>query len=214
MTTAVKICGITRIEDALAAAHAGAHAIGLVFYGPSPRYVDVDQAAAIVRALPPFVTPVGLFVDATADEVREVCSRTGVQLIQFHGTESPEFCAQFARPYMKAVRVRAGVDLLQYARDFHGAHALLLDAYQEGLHGGTGATFDWALIPPSLPLPVVLSGGLNPDNVREAVRRVKPWAVDVSSGVEALNGIKDPAKIAAFISGVQDVDRCEGVSGL
>ncbi len=210
----MKICGITRTEDALHAAHAGAHAIGLVFYRPSPRYVDIDTAAAIVRALPPFVTPVGLFVDATADEVRDVSSRTGVQLIQFHGTESPEFCAEFARPYMKAVRVRPGIDLLQYARDFHGAHALLLDAYQEGLHGGTGATFDWALIPPSLPLPVVLSGGLNPDNVREAVRRVKPWAVDVSSGVEALKGIKDPAKIAAFISGVQDVDRCEGVSGV
>ena len=214
MTTAVKICGVTRIEDALSAAHSGAHAIGLVFYRPSPRYVGVEQAAAIVRALPPFVTPVGLFVDATADEVRDVSSRVGVQLIQFHGAESPEFCAQFSLPYMKAVRVRPEVDLLQYARDFHGAHALLLDAYREGLHGGTGATFDWALIPPSLPLPVVLSGGLNPDNVREAVRRVKPWAVDVSSGVEALKGIKDPAKIAAFISGVHDVDRCEGVSGV
>lgn len=210
MSTAVKICGITRIDDALAAAHSGAHAIGLVFYKPSPRYVDPDRAAEIVRALPPFVTPVGLFVDASAEEVRTISARAGVQLIQFHGDESPGFCAQFGLPYMKAIRVRPGVDLLQYASDFHGAHALLLDAWQEGLHGGTGAMFDWALIPPSLPLPVVLSGGLNPDNVREAVRRVKPWAVDVSSGVEARKGIKDPAKIAAFISGVRDVDRREG----
>jgi phosphoribosylanthranilate isomerase len=210
MRTAVKICGITRIEDALAAAHSGAHAIGLVFYKPSPRYVEPARAAEIVRALPPFVTPVGLFVDAGADEVRSTCAHAGIQLIQFHGGESPAFCAQLGLPYMKAVRVRPGVDLLQYARDFHGAHALLLDAWQEGLHGGTGATFDWALIPPSLPLPVVLSGGLNPDNVREAVLRVRPWAVDVSSGVESRKGIKDAAKIAAFISGVRDVDRCEG----
>ena len=214
MSTAVKICGVTRIEDALAAAHCGAHAIGLVFYRPSPRYVDVDKAAAIVRALPPFVTPVGLFVDAPAEEVRSISARAGVQLIQFHGSEPPDFCAQFGLPYMRAVRVRPEVDLLQYARDFHGAQALLLDAYHEGLQGGTGATFDWALIPPSLPLAVVLSGGLNPDNVREAVRRVKPWAVDVSSGVEASKGIKDAAKIAAFISGVRDVDRCEGPGGV
>jgi phosphoribosylanthranilate isomerase len=202
----VKICGVTRVEDALAAAHQGAHAIGLVFYRPSPRYVAPDAAARIVRALPPFVTPVGLFVDASGDEVRETVERAGIRLIQFHGSETPRFCAAAGMPYMKAVRVRPGVDLLQYARDFESAQALLLDAYQEGLHGGTGATFDWALIPPSLPLPIVLSGGLNPDNVREAVRAVKPWAVDVSSGVEASKGIKDEAKIAAFIQGVRDVD--------
>jgi phosphoribosylanthranilate isomerase len=153
------------------------------------------------------VTPVGLFVDADAAEVEAVCDRVGIQLIQFHGAESPAFCDQFDLPYMKAVRVRPEVDLLQYARDFDGAQALLLDAYQEGLHGGTGATFDWALIPPSLPLPIVLSGGLNPDNVSDAVRRVQPWAVDVSSGVESSKGIKDAAKIAAFISGVRNVDR-------
>ena len=207
MRTAVKICGVTRTEDALAAAHLGAHAIGLVFYAPSPRYIAPDAAARIVRELPPFVTPVGLFVDASEDEVRDITSRVGIQLIQFHGSETPEFCARFAMPWMKAVRVRPGVDLLQYARDFHGAQALLLDAWQEGLHGGTGATFDWALIPPSLPLPVVLSGGLNPDNVAAAVRAVRPWAVDVSSGVEASKGIKDADKIAAFISGVRDVER-------
>ena len=206
MTTAVKICGVTRAEDALAAAHHGAHAIGLVFYAPSPRYIEPDAAASIVRALPPFVTPVGLFVDADEAQVRDITRRAGIQLIQFHGSETPEFCARFGLPWMRAVRVRPGVDLLQYARDFHGARALLLDAYQEGLHGGTGATFDWALIPPSLPVPIVLSGGLNPDNVSAAVRAVKPWAVDVSSGVEASKGIKDANKIAAFISGVRDVD--------
>lgn len=206
MRTAVKICGVTRVEDAVNAAQHGAHAIGLVFYKPSPRYVAPDAAARIVRALPPFVTPVGLFVDAAQDEVREISDTAGIQLIQFHGSEKPDFCSRFGVPYMKAVRVRPGVDLLQYARDFESAQALLLDAFQEGLHGGTGATFDWALIPPSLPLPIVLSGGLNPDNVREAVRAVKPWAVDVSSGVEASKGIKDEAKIAAFIQGVRDVD--------
>jgi phosphoribosylanthranilate isomerase len=206
VSTAVKICGVTREEDALTAARCGAHAIGLVFYRASPRYVEPQVAAAIVRALPPFVTPVGLFVNAQADEVRSIASEVGVQLLQFHGSETPGFCLQFDMPYLKAVRVRPGVDLLQYARDFHGAKGLLLDAYDASLHGGTGATFDWALIPPSLPLPIVLSGGLSPENVGEAIRRVKPAAVDVSSGVEASKGIKDPAKIAAFISGVRNAD--------
>lgn len=203
---AVKICGVTRIEDALVAARSGAHAVGLVFYAPSPRYVDPDTAAAIVRALPPFVTPVGLFVDAVQDEVRAVIERTKIQLLQFHGAETPEFCARFELPYMKAVRVRPEVDLLQYARDFADAKALLLDAYQEGLHGGTGSRFDWNLIPPGLPLPIVLSGGLTPENVTEAVRRVRPCAVDVSSGVEAQKGIKDAQKIAAFVKGVRNAD--------
>lgn len=207
MSTAVKICGITRMEDGLAAAHAGAHAIGLVFYQPSPRYIEPTAAASIVRALPPFVTPVGLFVDATEDEVRAVCSKVGVQLLQFHGAEPPEFCEQFGLPYIKAIRVRPGVDLLQYAGDFHRARALVLDAFQDGLHGGTGATFDWTLVPSSLPLPIVLSGGLTVDNVGAAVAQVHPWAVDVSSGVEISKGIKDAAKIAAFISGVRDAER-------
>jgi len=204
--TAVKICGVTRIEDALVAADYGAHAIGLVFYRPSPRYIDPAKAADIVRALPPFVTPVGLFVDADEDEVREVAARSGVRLLQFHGAESAEYCARFTLPYMKAVRVRPGVDLLQYAHDFAGAKALLLDAFQEGLYGGTGAVFDWSLIPPALPLPVVLSGGLTPETVSDAIRRVRPCAVDVSSGVEAGKGIKDAAKIAAFIEGVRDAE--------
>ena len=206
MTTAVKICGITRVEDALAAARLGAAAVGLVFYRPSPRYIEPDAAAQIVRALPPFVTPVGLFVDAPEDEVRTVAARSHVQLLQFHGGETPAYCGRFELPHMKAVRVRPGVDLLQYARDFHQAKALLLDAFQEGLHGGTGAVFDWSLIPQTLPVPVVLSGGLTPENVRDAIRLVKPFAVDVSSGVEVRKGIKDAQRIAAFMRGVRDAD--------
>lgn len=206
MATAVKICGITRVEDGLAAAHGGAHAIGLVFYKPSPRCVTPAQAAAIVRALPPFVTTVGLFVDAPAQEVRAVLARAPLELLQFHGAEPPDYCRQFGLPYMKAVRVRQGVDLLQYASDYGDAKALLLDAYVDGTHGGTGRVFDWNLIPRQLPLPIVLSGGLDPGNVADAVRRVRPWAVDVSSGVEAAKGIKDAAKIAAFITGVRNAD--------
>lgn len=206
MATAVKICGITRVEDALAAARCGAHAIGFVFHQPSPRYVAPDLAGAIIRALPPFVTTVALFVDAQAQQVRAALSQAPVSLLQFHGVETPEYCRQFGLPYMKAVRVRAGVDLLQYASDYRDAKALLLDAFVDGVHGGTGATFDWNLIPQGIPLPVVLSGGLDSANVTEAIRRVRPWAVDVSSGVEAGKGIKDAAKIAAFISGVRNAD--------
>lgn len=206
MATAVKICGITRIEDALAAAHAGAHAVGLVFYGPSPRCVTPAQAAGIIRALPPFVTTVGLFVDSSAQEVQATLSRAPVSLLQFHGAEAPDFCRQFGLPYMKAARVRKGVNLLQYASDYSDAKALLLDAYVDGTHGGTGSAFDWNLIPQELPLPIVLSGGLDPDNVADAVRRVRPWAVDVSSGVEMAKGIKDAAKIVAFITGVRNAD--------
>jgi phosphoribosylanthranilate isomerase len=206
MATAVKVCGITRPEDALAAARAGAHAIGLVFYAPSPRHVTPARAAEIIRVLPPFVTTVGLFVDASAEEVRSTLAETPVVLLQFHGSETPEFCRQFKRPYVKAVRVKPGVDLLQYARDFYDAKALLLDAYVEGLHGGSGAAFDWSLIPRGLPLPVILSGGLTPENVMDAVRRVRPSAVDVSSGVESAKGIKDAQKIAAFIKGARSGD--------
>lgn len=206
MPTAVKICGVARIEDAVTAAQCGAHAIGLVFYRPSPRYVAPSLAGEIIRALPPFVTAVGLFVDATAQEVRETLAAAPVGLLQFHGAESPAFCRQFGLPYMKAVRVRAGADLLQYAHDYHDAKALLLDAFVEGTHGGTGQSFDWSLIPRALPLPIVLSGGLDAGNVAQAIQQVRPWAVDVSSGVEAAPGIKDAAKIAAFISGVRNAD--------
>jgi phosphoribosylanthranilate isomerase len=209
--TRVKICGITRVEDALASAHSGADAIGLVFYQRSPRHVGIELAAQLTAALPPFVSVVGLFVNADAALVREVLARVPVDLLQFHGDESPEYCAQFGKPYLKAIRVRAGVDLLQCASDFRGARGLLLDAHVEGLPGGTGTAFDWALIPKRLPLPVILSGGLDAANVAAAIRQVRPYAVDVSSGVEtggveASKGIKDAAKIAAFINEVNNID--------
>lgn len=204
--TRVKICGITRVEDALAAAQAGADAIGLVFYERSPRRVSIAQAAQLAAALPPFITSVGLFVDAEAALVREVLAHVPLDLLQFHGDEPPEYCAQFAKPYIKAIRVKAGVDLLQCASDFHGAKGLLLDAHVEGVPGGTGATFDWTLIPRRLPLPVILSGGLDAENVAAAIERVRPYAVDVSSGVEASKGIKDAAKIARFIQEVKRID--------
>lgn len=206
--TAIKICGITREEDALTAARSGAHAIGLVFYAKSPRHVTPQRAAELMRALPPFVTRVGLFVDASADEVKQTLDTARVDLLQFHGDETPEYCREVSArcgvPYLKAVRVRAGLDLLQYAHDYPDAKALLLDAYVEGTNGGTGATFDWALIPQNLPLPVVLSGGLTPENVTSAIRAVQPWAVDVSSGVESSKGIKSAEKIAAFVTGVRN----------
>jgi phosphoribosylanthranilate isomerase len=204
--TRVKICGITRTEDALAAARQGAHAIGLVFYGRSPRHVGIAQAAQLAAALPPFITAVGLFVDAEPAFVREVLAAVPLGLLQFHGDESPEYCAQFNRPYIKAIRVKAGVDLLQCAARFSTAGALLLDAYVAGVPGGTGATFDWGLIPRQLPLPVILSGGLDAENVAAAIEQVRPYAVDVSSGVEAARGIKDAAKIAAFINEVNNID--------
>ena len=204
--TRIKICGITRIEDGLAAAEAGADAIGLVFYDKSPRNVDLVQARTIVEALPPFVSTVALFVDPTASEVEAVIDVVRTDLLQFHGEEFPEFCAGFKRPFLKAVRVRPGLDLIQYAARFAEARGLLLDAYVEGEAGGTGHRFDWSLIPKDLPKPVVLAGGLEPGNVAQAVRAVQPWAVDVSSGVEASKGIKDAAKIAAFVEEVKRVD--------
>lgn len=204
--TRVKICGITRNEDALACAQAGADAIGLVFYPPSPRYVEVARAAAIARALPPFVSTVGLFVNPTAEQVEAVLRELHLDLLQFHGDEAPEFCRRFGVPYLKALRVKARVDLVQYALRYQDAKGLLLDAYVEGTPGGTGQAFDWGLIPAELPLPVVLSGGLEAANVAQAIKRVRPWAVDVSSGVEAAKGIKDAAKIAAFIGGVRSAE--------
>jgi phosphoribosylanthranilate isomerase len=204
--TRIKICGITREQDLHAAAGSGADAIGLVFYEKSPRHVDVQQAARLARAAPPFVTVVGLFVDASAETVREVLGQVALDVLQFHGEESPEFCGQFGRPWLKAIRVRAGVNLVECASRYAGAQGLLLDAWVEGMQGGTGESFDWALIPHDLPLPVILSGGLHAGNVAAAIRQVRPYAVDVSSGVEAAKGIKDAAKVAAFIKEVKDVD--------
>ncbi len=204
--TRIKICGITRVDDAHAAAYGGADAIGLVFHEKSPRYVTVQQAARLARALPPFVTVVGLFVDVSADYVRAVLEEVPLDLLQFHGEETPDFCASFGRPYIKAIRVRAGVDLVHCASAYASAQGLLLDAWVEGVPGGTGHAFDWGLIPHDLPLPVILSGGLNPGNVQEAIRAVRPYAVDVSSGVEESKGIKDAAKIARFIQEVKRID--------
>ena len=204
--TRIKICGLTRRQDVLTVSASGADAIGLVFYDKSPRHVTIEQAAQLAAAIPPFVTLVGLFVNPSADEVREVLRHVPLDVLQFHGEEEPTFCAQFARPYLKAVRVKPGVDLVQCAARYKGAQALLLDAFVEGVHGGTGESFDWALIPQDLPLPVILSGGLHAGNVAEAIRQVRPYAVDVSSGVELAKGIKDAAKVAAFINEVNSVE--------
>ena len=195
----VKLCGITRVEDALAAAAAGADAIGLVFYAGSPRAVGVEQARAIIAALPPFVTTVGLFVDAGRDELAHILASVPLDLLQFHGDESAEQCEGFGRPYIKALRVRAGDDIVARVADYPGAQGILLDTYVEGVPGGTGEAFDWSLIPQGLSKPLILAGGLRPGNVAAAVAQVRPYAVDVSGGVEASKGIKDAQKVGAFI---------------
>jgi len=204
MRTRVKICGITRIEDALEAVKQGADAIGLVFYPPSPRHVTPELAAEIVKKIPAFVSVVGLFVDADPAEIERTLTMVHLDVLQFHGAETPAQCRQFSKPYMKAVRVKTDTNLVQYAADYADAKALLLDAFAEGVPGGTGQVFDWTLIPQNLALPVVLAGGLNAENVGQAISHVKPYAVDVSGGVEASKGIKDAAKIAAFMRGVSN----------
>ncbi|KAF0843821.1 phosphoribosylanthranilate isomerase [Methylovorus glucosotrophus] len=204
MRTRVKICGITREEDALTAVRHGADAVGLVFVEASPRHVSIAQAQAAIRSLPPFIAVVGLFVDAEPSFIEQVLKEVRLDMLQFHGDESPEECQRYARPYMKAIRVRPDTNLLQYALDYPRASALLLDAHVEGVAGGTGQRFDWSLIPADLPMPIVLAGGLNADNVAEAIKQVRPYAVDVSGGVESQKGIKDAGKIAAFMRGVTD----------
>lgn len=206
MPTRIKICGITRIADALYAAELGADAIGLIFYEGSPRHVTADQAAAIAGALPPFVTTVGLFVNPSAEAVRAVLDEVPLDLLQFHGAEEPAFCESFERPYIKAIAAAPGIDLLQSGTVFEQARGILIDAYVPGAHGGTGVTADWTSIPRPFPKPIVLAGGLHPGNVAEAVRAVRPWAVDVSSGVEAAKGVKDHDKMTAFVRGVRDAD--------
>jgi phosphoribosylanthranilate isomerase len=206
MRTRIKICGITRPEDGCAAATLGADAIGLVFWKPSTRAIAPDAARTISRALPPFVSRVALFVDPEPGYVDEVLAACRPDLLQFHGDETAAFCRQFGVPYIKAARVRPGLDLLEWLATYDDATGWLLDAWHEALPGGTGETFNWSLIPPQLARPVILSGGLTPANVGAAIRAVRPWAVDVSSGVEAAKGIKDAARIAAFISGVRNAD--------
>ncbi|MFQ5488504.1 MAG: phosphoribosylanthranilate isomerase [Gammaproteobacteria bacterium] len=202
----IKICGITRPEDGLAAARLGADAIGLVFYPASPRHVDIEQARAIVRALPPFVTVVALFVDAGEAQIRPVLDQVPVSLLQFHGDEAPEDCHRYGRPYIKALRMAPNVDVAACAVRYGDAAGLLLDSYQPGQPGGTGHSFDWARVPAGVAKPLILAGGLTPDNVAEAVATVRPYAVDVSGGVESRKGIKDAAKMADFIARVRAVE--------
>ncbi|MFN3416015.1 MAG: phosphoribosylanthranilate isomerase [Caldimonas sp.] len=203
--TRIKICGLTREADVEAAVAAGADAIGLVFYAGSPRHVSLEQAVTLVRCLPPFVTPVGLFVNAATDEVRRACEAIPQLVLQFHGDEAPHDCEALGRPYLRAARMVPGFDLLHFAQRFATAQAVLLDAHVEG-YGGGGKVFDWSLIPSGVPCPVVLSGGLNPANVTDGVLQVRPWAVDVSSGVESAKGIKDAAAMRRFCEAVREAD--------
>lgn len=208
LRTRVKICGITRVEDALNAVLAGADAIGLVFYDQSPRCVSTAQAQAIVAAMPPFISVVGLFVNATMAEIQSVLANVRLTIIQFHGDESPldceRICKEINLPFYKAIRVKPESNLLQYAIDYKTAKALLLDTFSEQAYGGTGHVFDWNLIPKNMTKPVILAGGLVPENVANAINQVRPYAVDVSGGVEIAKGIKDFDKIAAFMQAVNE----------
>jgi phosphoribosylanthranilate isomerase len=202
--TRAKICGITRVEDAVSAVLAGADAIGLVFYALSPRCVSIEQAQKIVAAIPPFVSVVGLFVNAPSAEIESILSQVKLDILQFHGDETAAECEQIKMPYYKAIRVKADTNLLQYEVEFSRAKALLLDAHSDVAFGGTGQTFDWNLIPQSLTKPIILAGGLTVENVEKAIQQVRPYAVDVSGGVELTKGIKDVAKIAAFMQAVKE----------
>ncbi|ETI62064.1 phosphoribosylanthranilate isomerase [Marinomonas profundimaris] len=203
MTCRVKICGITNHEDAQMACRYGADALGFVFYEKSPRYITPETANSIVASLPPFVTPVALFVDANSDVIDSVIKGSSRWMIQFHGTESESECVSYQRPYMKALRIKKGDDVAALVSGFLSATAILLDAYKAGVPGGTGEVFDWSLIPGELPKPVVLAGGLTPENIKEAIKQVAPYAVDVSGGVELSKGIKSEPKVQEFISGAK-----------
>lgn len=204
--TRVKICGLTGESDLAAAVEVGADAVGLVFYAPSPRAVEIGQARGMLTALPAFASSVGLFVDADPDFVRSVLASVPLDLLQFHGDEPPEFCAAFHRPWIKAVRMRPGTNLRVLVERYRGASGLLLDTYDPGAAGGTGRRFDWDLVPAWLAPQIILAGGLRADNVADAIRHVGPYAVDVSGGVESTKGVKDRAKMEAFLQGVKDGD--------
>jgi phosphoribosylanthranilate isomerase len=206
MRTRVKICGITSVGDGRAAARHGADAIGLIFYPPSPRLVTLERAREIAAGLPAFVARVAVFVNPAAADVEAAIRACRPDLLQFHGEESADFCRSFGVPYLRALRVRPGVDLLESLSLFGDAAGWLLDAYRQELYGGTGEAFDWGLIPRELARPLILSGGLDAENVGAAIRRVRPWAVDVSSGVEAAKGVKDERRIAAFMEAVRNAD--------
>jgi phosphoribosylanthranilate isomerase len=203
--TRIKICGLTREADVDAAVQAGADAVGFVLYAKSPRHVSVERAAVLADRLPPFVTPVGLFVNASAAEIESAVQAIRPLLLQFHGDETPADCRAPRRPYLRAARMTAELDLLDFATRYADAQALLLDAHVEG-YGGGGKVFDWSLIPRNMPRPVVLSGGLHAGNVIEGILQLRPWAVDVSSGVESAKGIKDPAAIGRFCEAVREAD--------
>ena len=205
--TRIKICGITRPEDAKAVVDAGADAIGLVFYPPSPRAVSIQQAQEVVADVPAFVTVTALFVNPSVEEVQSVLDGVRIDLIQFHGDEDDDFCRQFGHPYIKALRVRQASDVVALCLRFPSALAVLLDSYKPGVPGGTGETFDWSLVPATPPKPIILAGGLDPDNVNHAIDVVRPYAVDVSGGVEAAKGIKDHGKITKFVNEVYRVDQ-------
>lgn len=203
MRTRVKICGITNVADALNAIEYGADAIGLVFYAPSPRFVTIEQAQEIIAAIPLFVSVVGLFVNAPAAEIEAVLSRVRIDVLQFHGDENAAECERIKLPYLKAIRVKNDTNLLQCEVEFSSAKALLLDTYSEDAFGGTGHVFNWELIPKNMSKPIILAGGLNPENVADAIKQVQPYAVDVSGGVEASKGVKDEEKIAAFMQAIK-----------
>lgn len=205
MRTRIKICGITRSEDALRATQLGVDAIGLVFYEKSPRAIDIDKAKQIIAQLPPFVTVVGLFVDPSPRQVAAVLHRVPLDILQFHGDEAPGECNCYNKPYIKAIRMRGGVDLHEQAKRYSSARGLLLDTYDPDSPGGTGKTFNWSLIPKNFNKHIVLAGGLTPENVWQVISAVRPFAVDVSSGVELEKGVKDPEKMAAFVRGVNNV---------
>jgi phosphoribosylanthranilate isomerase len=202
MRTRIKICGFTRVEDAVFAARLGVDAIGLVFYAPSPRNVQINQANEIVKALPAFVTVVALFVDEQESVIRKVLEQVPIDCLQFHGDEPPEACRVYGKRYIKALRMQEGMDVAELAKQYHDADGLLLDAYHPGVKGGTGNRFDWGLIPKRCDLPMILAGGLDATNVKVSIEKVRPYALDVSSGVETIKGIKDKEKIAAFMSAV------------
>lgn len=205
--TRIKICGITNPEDARAAVDNGADALGLVFYPESPRAVTLSEAQAIAEVVPPFVTLVSLFVNADVETITNVVTQLPVGLIQFHGDEEAGYCQSFERPWIKALRVREDMPVAQEVAALQGAKGVLLDAWQDGVPGGTGKTFDWSLANEQLALPLVLAGGLNEGNVGEAIDRLRPWAVDVSGGVEASPGTKDPEKIKRFVAAVRAADQ-------
>ena len=204
----IKICGITSSGDGLQAAYAGADAIGLVFYQPSTRYVTVKQAATIARAIGPFVTTVGLFVNESKEIINRVLSQVPLQVIQFHGDESAAFCEQFFRPYVKAIRMQDGINIKQAIAEHPNAIGILLDAYEPNIPGGTGNTFDWHRVPRDLSKPIILAGGLTPANVCDAIAQVGPYGVDVSGGVEINPGEKSAEKVTAFINNVSRLREC------